>query len=130
MTRKAFRKAVVEQMPLPQTVVMHKDIEVQEGDILLHAYEDCVKTPRLHAENFRHVEEESNKVHASRLIQRTGKEYVVVNPPYPPLSTEELDHSFDLPYTRLPHPKYQGKRIPAFDMIKFSVNMHRGCFGG
>ena len=130
MTRKAFRKAVVEQMALPQTVVTAKEVVPEEGDIVLHSYEDCLRTPRLHAENFRHVEEESNKVHASRLIQRTGKEYVVVNPPYPPLSTEELDHSFDLPYTRLPHPKYQGKRIPAFDMIKFSVNMHRGCFGG
>ena len=130
MTRKAFRKAVVEQMALPQTVVTAKEVVPEEGDIVLHSYEDCLRTPRLHAENFRHVEEESNKVHASRLIQRTGKEYVVVNPPYPPLSTEELDHSFDLPYTRLPHPKYNGKRIPAFDMIKFSVNMHRGCFGG
>ena len=130
MTRRAFRKAVVEQMALPQTVVLADDVEAQEGDIVLHSYEDCLRTPRLHAENFRHVEEESNKVHASRLIQKTGKEYVVVNPPYPPLTTEELDHSFDLPYTRLPHPKYNGKRIPAFDMIRFSVNMHRGCFGG
>jgi uncharacterized radical SAM protein YgiQ len=84
----------------------------------------------MHAENFRHIEEESNRMHASRLIQKTGDAYVVVNPPYPPLTTEEMDYSFDLPYTRLPHPKYNGKRIPAFDMIKFSVNLHRGCFGG
>ena len=130
MTRKGFRKAVVEQMTLPQTVVLAEDVEAREGDIVLHSYEDCLQNLRLHAENFRHVEEESNKMHASRLIQKTGKLHVVVNPPYPPLSSEELDNSFDLPYTRLPHPKYNGKRIPAFDMIKFSVNMHRGCFGG
>ena len=130
MTRKGFRKAVVEQMTLPQTVVLAEEVEAREGDIVLHSYEDCLQNLRLHAENFRHVEEESNKMHASRLIQKTGKLHVVVNPPYPPLSSEELDNSFDLPYTRLPHPKYNGKRIPAFDMIKFSVNMHRGCFGG
>ena len=130
MTRKGFRKAVVEQMTLPQTVVLTEEVEAREGDIVLHSYEDCLQNLRLHAENFRHVEEESNKMHASRLIQKTGKLHVVVNPPYPPLSSEELDNSFDLPYTRLPHPKYNGKRIPAFDMIKFSVNMHRGCFGG
>lgn len=130
MTRKGFRKAVVEQMTLPQTVVLAEEVEAREGDIVLHSYEDCLQNLRLHAENFRHVEEESNKMHASRLIQKTGKLHVVVNPPYPPLTSEELDNSFDLPYTRLPHPKYNGKRIPAFDMIKFSVNMHRGCFGG
>ena len=130
MTRKGFRKAVVEQMTLPQTVVLAEEVEARDGDIVLHSYEDCLQNLRLHAENFRHVEEESNKMHASRLIQKTGKLHVVVNPPYPPLSSEELDNSFDLPYTRLPHPKYNGKRIPAFDMIKFSVNMHRGCFGG
>lgn len=130
MTRSAFRKAVVEQVKLPQTVTLHGDYVPEEGDIVLHSYEDCLKDKKLHAMNFRHVEEESNKVHAQRLIQKTGDVFVVVNPPYPPLSTEELDHSFDLPYTRMPHPKYRGKRIPAFDMIKFSVNMHRGCFGG
>ena len=69
-------------------------------------------------------------MHAQRLLQQTGCKWVVVNPPYPPLTSEELDHSFDLPYTRLPHPKYKGKRIPAYEMIKFSVTLHRGCFGG
>ena len=130
MTRKAFRRAVAGASPLPQTVVMEDEMQPGEGDIVLHSYEDCLRTPRLHAENFRHVEEESNKMQAARLIQKTGKRYVVVHPPYPPLSTEELDRSFDLPYTRLPHPKYRGKRIPAYEMIKFSVNLHRGCFGG
>ncbi len=130
MTRKAFRRALIEQTPLPQTVFLDDRVQITEDDIVLHPYEDCLKNLKLHAENFRHVEEESNRMQASRLIQKTGKTYVVVNPPYPPLTTKELDRSFDLPYTRLPHPKYQGKRIPAYEMIKFSVNMHRGCFGG
>ncbi len=104
--------------------------EIKPDDIVLHSYEDCLKEPRLHAENFRHIEEESNKIHAQRLLQQTGKRWVVVNPPYPPLTSEELDRSFDLPYTRLPHPKYKNKRIPAYEMIKFSITLHRGCFGG
>ncbi|MBR4129925.1 MAG: YgiQ family radical SAM protein [Bacteroidaceae bacterium] len=119
---------------LPQTVSLCKKEEIPGGikadDIVLHSYEDCLKQPKLHAENFRHIEEESNKMHAQRLLQQTGNKWVVVNPPYPPLSSDELDKSFDLPYTRLPHPKYKGKRIPAYEMIKFSVTLHRGCFGG
>ena len=130
MTRQAFRKAVIETLALPQSVTLADKVEATDDDIVLHSYEDCLKNPMMHAENFRHIEEESNRMHASRLIQKTGDTYVVVNPPYPPLTTEEMDYSFDLPYTRLPHPKYNGKRIPAFDMIKFSVNLHRGCFGG
>ena len=130
MTRNAFRKAVIETYTLPQSVTLADSIETTDDDIILHSYEDCLKNPMMHAENFRHIEEESNRMHASRLVQKTRDKYVIVNPPYPPLTTEEMDYSFDLPYTRLPHPKYNGKRIPAFDMIKFSVNMHRGCFGG
>lgn len=130
LTRRAMRKALEEGEGLPQTVMLQDHYSPAEGDILLHSYEDCLREPRLHAENFRHVEEESNKMKAARLIQQTGEKFVVVNPPYAPLSPEELDHSFDLPYTRQPHPKYEGKRIPAYDMIKFSVNLHRGCFGG
>lgn len=102
----------------------------EEGDIVLHSHEACLKDKKKQAENFRHIEEESNKYEASRILQQIGKQTIVVNPPYPPMTTEELDHSHDLPYTRLPHPKYKGKRIPAYDMIKHSVNIHRGCFGG
>ncbi len=102
----------------------------EKPDIILHSHEACLKDKKKQAENFRFIEEESNKYEASRILQDTGNETVVVNPPYPPMSQGELDHSFDLPYTRMPHPKYKGKRIPAFDMIKFSVNLHRGCFGG
>lgn len=101
-----------------------------DNDIQLYTHEQCMGDKKKQASNFRHIEEESNKYEASRITQQVGKQTVVVNPPYPPLTQEELDHSFDLPYTRLPHPKYKNKRIPAYDMIKFSVNIHRGCFGG
>lgn len=115
---------------IPQMVYLEKEATVQEGDITLFSHEECLKDKKKEAANFRHIEEESNKYAASRILQQVGKQTVVVNPPYPPLTEAELDHSFDLPYTRLPHPKYKGKRIPAYDMIKFSVNIHRGCFGG
>lgn len=105
-------------------------INPEESDIVLHSHEACLKDKIKQAENFRHIEEESNKYEASRILQQIGEQTIVVNPPYPPMTTEELDHSYDLPYTRLPHPKYKGKRIPAYDMIKHSVNIHRGCFGG
>ncbi len=103
---------------------------VGEDDIVLHSHEECLRNKKAQAENFRHIEEESNKMHAQRLIQGVDGGFVVVNPPYPPMTTEEMDCSFDLPYQRVPHPKYKNKRIPAYEMIKFSVNLHRGCFGG
>ncbi len=115
---------------IPQLVYLDKEVSPQEGDITLFSHEECLKDKKKEAANFRHIEEESNKYAASRILQRVGKQTVIVNPPYPPLTEAELDHSFDLPYTRLPHPKYKGKRIPAYDMIKFSINLHRGCFGG
>ena len=115
---------------IPQTVYLANDITPAEDDIVLHSHEECLRDKRAQAENFRHVEEQSNMMHAHRILQRVNNDFVVVNPPYPPMTTQELDDSFDLPYTRQPHPKYKGKRIPAYDMIKFSVNIHRGCFGG
>ena len=132
LSRPALRQLVAD---MPQTVVLYNKVEeipdgIGQKDIVLHPHEECLRDKRKQAENFRHIEEESNKYHAQRIIQRVDGRYTVVNPPYSPMSQEELDHSFDLPYTRLPHPKYKGKRIPAFDMIKFSVNLHRGCFGG
>ena len=124
-----FREVVA---ACPQTVLLHKEIPggKQGNDIELFSHEECLEDKKKQAKNFRHIEEESNKLHAQRIIQKVGNLYAVVNPPFPPLTTEELDHSFDLPYTRLPHPKYKGKRIPAYEMIKHSVNIHRGCFGG
>ena len=129
---------------IPQIVYLanQQDIPggIREEDIILHSHEECLKDKRLQAENFRHIEEQSNMMHAQRLIQpltplnsqlsTLNSQLVIVNPPYPPMTTEELDASFDLPYTRQPHPKYKGKRIPAYEMIKHSVNIHRGCFGG
>ena len=115
---------------IPQTVYLTSHFSPLTSDIVLHSHEECLRNKRAQAENFRYIEEQSNMMHASRLLQSVDGRFVVVNPPYPPMTTEELDASFDLPYTRLPHPKYKGKRIPAFEMIKFSVNIHRGCFGG
>lgn len=117
---------------IPQTAYACRksEWETEEGDILLYSHEECLADKRKQAGNFRHIEEESNKYAASRMAQAVDNKVIVVNPPYPPMTQEELDHSFDLPYTRMPHPKYKGKRIPAYDMIKFSINIHRGCFGG
>ena len=130
----AAGKTIREIRDLPQTVYLSKKQDIPggitENDIILHSHEECLKNKKAQAENFRHIEEESNKIHAQRLLQAVDGLYAVVNPPYPPMTTEELDASFDLPYTRQPHPKYRGKRIPAYEMIKHSVNIHRGCFGG
>lgn len=98
--------------------------------IILHSFEECLRSPRLQSENFRHIEQQSNRWQGATLWQRHGQRMVKVNPMYPPMTTEEVDRTFDMAYTRLPHPRYKGKRIPAFDMIRFSVCLHRGCFGG
>ena len=119
---------------IPQTVylIKKKDFanDIKSDDLILHSHEECLVNKKFQAENFRHIEEESNMLHAHRLLQEVDGYYAVVNPPYPPMTTEELDSCYDLPYTRLPHPKYKNKRIPAYEMIKHSVNIHRGCFGG
>ena len=119
---------------IPQTVYLADKANIEGGithdDIILHSHEECLKNKKFQAENFKHIEEQSNSIHAQRIIQAVDGKYAVVNPPYPPMTTEELDATFDLPYTRLPHPKYKDKRIPAYEMIRHSVNIHRGCFGG
>jgi uncharacterized radical SAM protein YgiQ len=98
--------------------------------LVLQSYERAVKSKRVHAENFRYIETESNKINAATIIQPVGKQCVIVNSPYPTMTTEELDAIYALPFQYHPHPKYKGKRIPAYEMIRFSVCMHRGCFGG
>lgn len=127
-------KGLFQRHPVRQTVMLYDKQEIPGGikddDIVLHSYSEVLASPKKQAENFRHIEEESNKLHAQRLLQEVDGKSVVVNVPYPPMTTEQVDYSFDLPYTRLPHPKYKGKVIPAYEMIKFSVNIHRGCFGG
>lgn len=119
---------------IPQTVYLCKESDIPEGikadDIVLHSHESCLHNKKYQAENFKYIEEESNKKHAQRILQAVDNVYAVVNPPYPTMTTEEVDAAYDLPYTREPHPKYRGKTIPAYEMIKHSVNIHRGCFGG
>ncbi len=100
-------------------------------DHTLHSHEECVADRALYATNFKQIETESNRVQARRLLQPTGDRMLVINPPFPTMSEQQIDSSFDLPYTRLPHPRYRKRGpIPAYEMIKHSINMHRGCFGG
>ena len=101
-----------------------------ENNIVLHDFIDCKKNKRCQSENFKHIEQQSNRYSGATLWQVHDSYVIKVNPMNPPMTTEEIDESFDLPYTRLPHPRYKGKVIPAYEMIKFSINMHRGCFGG
>lgn len=122
---------------LPQCAyIASNDVAIPKGqrkweDQILPSFEDCQKDLSKHSQAFRVVETESNKVHAKRLLEPVGASTVVINPPYPPMEPGELDTSFDLPYTRLPHPRYRKRgTVPAWEMIKFSVNLHRGCFGG
>ncbi len=114
---------IPENEPLPK----NKNWE----DISLNSHEDCLGDKIKYASNFKIVEVESNKLNARRIIQKTGDKTLIINPPFKTMTEKEMDKSFDLPYTRLPHPKYNKRgAIPSYDMIKFSVNMHRGCFGG
>ncbi|MBN2817331.1 MAG: YgiQ family radical SAM protein, partial [Bacteroidales bacterium] len=121
---------------IPQTsFIQTEDIPVRPvklwEEIEIASHETCLNNKKSYAANFKIIEEESNKWNASRILQKHGKNTIVINPPFPPMEDGELDASFDLPFTRLPHPKYENKgAIQAFEMIKFSVNLHRGCFGG
>jgi uncharacterized radical SAM protein YgiQ len=121
---------------IPQTSVSIKNneqlpLQKMWKDISLHPYEKCLKDKVLFSENFVKFERESNKIIAARLNESSGDSTVIVNPPFPPMTMDEADHTFDLPYMYLPHPRYNKKEdIPAYEMIKYSVNIHRGCFGG
>lgn len=126
-------KNVNELTDIPQTAIITDAAEAAQAadtDIVLHSFEECLSDKKKQAENFKHIEIESNRWEGHRLWQVHGKKAIKVNPMYPPMTTEEINASFDLPYTRLPHPRYNGKHIPAYEMIRHSVNMHRGCFGG
>lgn len=111
---------------LPATAIPVED----ENNIILHPFEECLEDKRKQSHNFKHIEQQSNRYAGAVLWQRHGDKAVRVNPMHPPMTTGEIDASFDLPYMRYPHPRYKGKHIPAYDMIRHSVNMHRGCFGG
>jgi uncharacterized radical SAM protein YgiQ len=121
---------------IPQTAFMagaEDDYATQKewNELELASHEECLADRKKFARNFMHIEEESNKMEAKKLMQRVGERKVVVNPPWPVFREEEIDRVYDLPYTRLPHPRYHNKQtIPAYEMIRHSINIHRGCFGG
>ncbi len=119
---------------LSQTVVMRPKSEIPEPDadnIILASYETCLADKRSQSANFKHIEQQSNRLDGgATLWQAIGDKAVKVNPMLPAMTQGEIDAAFDLPYTRLPHPRYKGKMIPAYEMIRHSVNLHRGCFGG
>ena len=127
-------KKIDEITNIPQTFFLKKKsqhIDSEWDDIKLVSHEICLKDKKLYASNFKHIEEESNKKHAARLLQDVGNFTLHINPPYPTYTTEQIDAAFELPYTRMPHPKYAKRGpIPAYEMIRHSVNIHRGCFGG
>ncbi len=120
---------------VPQTAILREEEAVPKNknweDLWLNSHEKCLRDKLAFAANFKHVEQQSNKVQAKRILQQSNGKTLVINPPYPPMTEKEIDGSFDLPYTRMPHPKYKKRGTPpAYEMIRFSVNMHRGCFGG
>ena len=130
----AAGKSIGELTEVTQTAVVCSKSEMpgetDDTNCILNSFEICLKDKVRQAENFKHIEIESNKWHGRTIWQQYGDRVVKINPMYPPMTENEIDASFDLPYTRLPHPKYNGKTIPAYEMIRHSVNMHRGCFGG
>lgn len=125
---------ISELTDLPQTALWQPisamPTESDSENIILNSWEKCIGSKMAQARNFRHIEEQSNRMKGATLWQPTHDRVIKVNRMYPPMTTDEIDASFDLPYTRLPHPRYKGKRIPAYEMIRHSVNLHRGCFGG
>lgn len=105
--------------------------EQNKKPIVIASFEECKSSKDTFGETYKIIETQSNLVDASVMVQKHQNHFVIVNPPYQPATTDELDHYSELPYTRLPHPKYDKKGdIPAFEMIKNSVTIHRGCFGG
>lgn len=121
---------------LPQTVIFQSAKQMEETQkegehIVLNSWRDVSRDKKLQAANFKHIEQQSNRMAGATLWQQQDSQrFIRVNPMYPPMTTEQIDRSFDLAYTRLPHPRYKGKRIPAYEMIRHSINLHRGCFGG
>jgi uncharacterized radical SAM protein YgiQ len=116
-------------------VLVDKDEKIPKNsnweDVEIVSHETCLKDKKAYASNFKIIEQESNKLAARRIFQKVGDKTLMINPPYPTMTEDEIDASFELPYTRLPHPKYNKRGpIPAYEMIKFSINIHRGCFGG
>lgn len=124
------RRSLHEMRKIPQFAFYMSGASYPADALLLHSYEHCLSDGRAFAENFNLIETHANMLHPSVIVEPSGQGYVQVNPPYPPADTQTMDSFWDLPFTKLPHPRYRGKRIPAYDMIKYSVTTHRGCFGG
>lgn len=115
---------------IPQIAFFRKGVSRVRDALTLHSYEECCRDKRAFAENFHEIEAHANMLHPQTIVEPVRGGYVQVNPPFPPSTTREMDSYWDLPFTKLPHPRYKGHRIPAYDMIKDSVITHRGCFGG
>ncbi len=118
---------------IPQTAYLTLNFDSKTNDqqaIVLNSFEDCLKNKKLFGENFKQIETVSNSLKPKTLVEKAFDKYTVINTPFPPAIESEIDSYYNLPYTRLPHPRYGEKKIPAWEMIKFSVNIHRGCFGG
>lgn len=120
----------ITQVPQTARLISLNTYEPDKEHVKLNNFDECLKSSRKFGENFKVIEEESNKLDPAHLIEPYNDSILVVNPTYPPSSTKEMDSWWDLPYMRAPHPRYKGKVIPAWEMIKFSINIHRGCFGG
>ena len=126
---KGWNRRQMEQ--IPQVAFMRKGTpKPAEGTLILHSFEECQASRKAFAENFHEIETHANMLNPATIIEPVGDGYVQINPTNPPSTTEEMDSYWDLPFTKLPHPRYKGKRIPAYDMIKDSIITHRGCFGG
>lgn len=126
-------KKITDIQTIPQTAfISHTSkFNKKDNDVIIAGYQECIKDKKTFAATFKTIEEESNKYNSKRIIEPVDDGFLVVNPPFEPLTTNELDTIYTLPFTRLPHPKYRNKgEIPAYEMIKHSVNIHRGCFGG
>ena len=115
---------------IPQLGFLMSGKPRQAGVLVLHSFEECCRDKKAFAENFHQIETRANMLDPGVIIEPIGDGYVQINPPYPPATENEMDSFWDLPFTKLPHPRYKDKRIPAYDMIKYSINTHRGCFGG
>ena len=127
---KGWSQHRMRQIPQIAFFIQGKQAKQEDNVLILHSFEECCKDKRAFAENFHWIETHANMMHPDTILEPVQDGYVQINPPYPPATQEEMDSFWDLPFTKLPHPRYKGKRIPAYDMIKFSVNTHRGCFGG
>jgi len=134
LTRAIEKGCSRHQIQSIQQIAFYRDCrlphQVAEDVVVLHSFETCQKDKKAFAENFHEIETQANLLHPHTILEPVANGCVQVNPPFPPATTEEMDSFWDLPFTKLPHPRYKGKRIPAYDMIKDSIITHRGCFGG